>query len=214
MTSILDPIKPPFADPLTAWFHDRYRAGGTSMPSVSWMGVPMQKTPTDLWLYQELIVEERPEVIIELGTSSGGSALFLADMMLLTDNTGRGIVVSVDWQEDHSRPVHDRLVYVTGDTRSAITKDAVGDIVADCKNRRFLILDACHDYQQVKVELDNWVPMLRKDDILIVEDTDLGGPAWGLELFIKDSTRELAKIQGCDKFMLTYNPDGYWRMLN
>jgi cephalosporin hydroxylase len=46
-----------------------------------WMGVPCLKTPLDLWVYQEIIWEMRPEMIIETGTASGGSALYLAHLM-------------------------------------------------------------------------------------------------------------------------------------
>src|SRR5687768_17883515 len=39
---------------------------------------PILKCPTDLWLYQEMIHELRPDVIMETGTAWGGSALYLA----------------------------------------------------------------------------------------------------------------------------------------
>ena len=37
-----------------------------------WLGIPTQKCPLDLWIYQEIISEVRPDVIIECGTANGG----------------------------------------------------------------------------------------------------------------------------------------------
>src|ERR1700735_4179074 len=46
--------------------------------NTTWLGVPVNKFPTDLWIYQEILTELRPDWIIETGTSEGGSAYFLA----------------------------------------------------------------------------------------------------------------------------------------
>ena len=41
-----------------------------------WMGTPVMKVPLDLWIYQEILYELKPAVIVEAGTNRGGSALF------------------------------------------------------------------------------------------------------------------------------------------
>ena len=45
-----------------------------------WLGVPVQKNPLDLWIYQELLHSLKPDLIVECGTASGGSALFFASL--------------------------------------------------------------------------------------------------------------------------------------
>jgi cephalosporin hydroxylase len=50
-----------------------------------WLGTPTQKCPLDLWIYQEIIFEIKPDAIIECGTYGGGSALFLASICDLLD---------------------------------------------------------------------------------------------------------------------------------
>eukprot|EP00667_Euglena_gracilis_P027843 EG_transcript_34831 len=59
----------------------------------TWLGVPQQQDPSDALVIAELIMQERPDVIIELGTNEGGGALFYASIMELV---GHGIVVTVD----------------------------------------------------------------------------------------------------------------------
>src|SRR4051812_31456755 len=77
-------------------FHDlyyrRWAEGGQTI-SIGWLGYETLKCPLDLWIYQELIVAGRPDVIVETGTRFGGSALFLASVC---DQIGHGRVVSID----------------------------------------------------------------------------------------------------------------------
>ena len=39
------------------------------------MGVPCLKCPLDLWVYQEILAQVRPALVLETGTHRGGSAL-------------------------------------------------------------------------------------------------------------------------------------------
>ena len=49
--------------------------------SMWWMGVPIQKNPCDLWMMQQIIMETRPDYIVEAGTFRGGSALYFATIL-------------------------------------------------------------------------------------------------------------------------------------
>jgi cephalosporin hydroxylase len=53
--------------------------------------------------------------------------------------------------------------------------------------------------------------MLTRGDYLIVEDTNLGGPLWGLERYLaaQKGRFELDKVR--EKFLMTHNPRGYWK---
>ena len=76
-------------------FHLAYYDGWSERRTLdlSWFGYRAIKCPMDLWIYQEIIYETEPEVIVETGTHGGGSALFLAHMC---DLANRGRVISVD----------------------------------------------------------------------------------------------------------------------
>ena len=58
-----------------------------------WLGVPVQKCPLNLWIYQEILYEVRPDLIVECGTGDGDSALYLAYICGLLN---RGTVVTID----------------------------------------------------------------------------------------------------------------------
>src|SRR3972149_5646131 len=71
--------------------------GGT-WKNTKWMGVPIQKCPMDMIIYQELIYSIRPDIIIETGTKVGGSALFFAN---ICENKKVMVILDSDHSEDH-----------------------------------------------------------------------------------------------------------------
>lgn len=87
-----------------------------------WLGTPIQKCPTDLWIYQEIIFELRPDVVIETGTADGGSALFFASLF---DLIGKGRIITIDVQDVKERPKHDRITYLLG---SSTAKEIVEQV--------------------------------------------------------------------------------------
>ena len=62
----------------------------------TWLGVPIQKNPFDLWVFQEILHETRPDILVETGTAHGGSALWFASMFDLLD---RGRILTIDITE-------------------------------------------------------------------------------------------------------------------
>jgi hypothetical protein len=55
-------------------FHTWFYYSPTTWSHSFWLGVPIQKSPFDTWVYQEIIYETKPDVLVEAGTAYGGSA--------------------------------------------------------------------------------------------------------------------------------------------
>src|SRR6516225_2884214 len=91
-------------------FHKAYY-GSEVWFNTSWFGTPTLKCPLDLWVYQEIIHETRPDLIVECGTNKGGSTAFLGAML---DLIGKGRILSIDILEAPDRPSHPRIEYLTG----------------------------------------------------------------------------------------------------
>lgn len=81
------------------YYHDSHQTWRDTW----YRGVRILKCPLDLWQYQELIHELRPDVIVETGTAHGGSAYYLGD---LCHTVGRGQVVSIDIDSSADPPPH------------------------------------------------------------------------------------------------------------
>src|SRR5207249_3148061 len=99
---------PPKQDRIVRDFFELYHvqnAGGT-IHDTYWLGVPVVKSPLDMWIYQEILSAERPDVIVETGTAYGGSAYFMAT---ICDLVGTGRIVTVDIEARDDRPLHPRI---------------------------------------------------------------------------------------------------------
>ncbi|MCA9398612.1 MAG: hypothetical protein KC618_02600, partial [Candidatus Omnitrophica bacterium] len=58
-----------------------------------WMGVPAEKCPLDMWIYQEILFSVKPDLIVETGTYRGGSAFYMAS---LCDLMKKGRIMTID----------------------------------------------------------------------------------------------------------------------
>ena len=95
-------VSPSPASESIAQFHELYYgAAGQTWQNTFWLGVRTAKCPFDLWIYQEILWETRPDLIVECGTAWGGSALFLASVL---DQLGFGAVVTIDVATAPDRP--------------------------------------------------------------------------------------------------------------
>lgn len=52
-----------------------YESSWQTWKNTRWLSVNAYKTPFDLWIYQELIVSLRPQLVVETGTAAGERAL-------------------------------------------------------------------------------------------------------------------------------------------
>lgn len=179
-----------------------------------WLGVPILKCPLDLWIYQEIIFEKRPDVIIESGTASGGSALFLASMCDLVNN---GKVITIDIEDREDRPQHKRIVYLLGSSISKEIVSQVKGLISD-EDGVMVILDSDHHKEHVLNEIRIYHKLITKGNYLIVEDTNINnhpvypefgpGPMEAVEEFLKEN-RGFVADKNREKFYLTFNPKGY-----
>ena len=60
---------------------------------MKWLGVSMQQDPNDALVIQEMLWRVKPDVLIELGTNTGGGALYFASIMSLMSPRGRVITI-------------------------------------------------------------------------------------------------------------------------
>jgi cephalosporin hydroxylase len=181
-----------------------------------WLSVNAYKTPLDLWIYQELIVSLRPQLIVETGTAHGGSALFLATVC---DAVDCGEILSIDVSANPNRPEHDRITYVTASSTAPETLGLVAEHAHD-KAPVLVILDSDHTRDHVLAELRAYAPFVTPGSYLVVEDTNLNahpvvpsfgpGPTEALRAFLEERT-DFSPDADQEKFLLSFNPGGYLR---
>lgn len=177
-----------------------------------WMGTRALKNPLDAWVYQEILYDVRPTVLVELGSAAGGGTLFFCHMLDLLGLDAP--VISVDRTHKRFVAEHPRIRPITGDTRDP---DVIASVREACVGRRGLVIhDASHEAPVVLEDLRNYSPLVAPSSYLIVEDgvTDtLGGqpgPVTAVTRFLQESA-DFELDLGRERFLLTNNPRGFLR---
>ena len=153
-------------------FHRVFYASRQTHGMTFYEGIPILKSPLDLWVYQEIIWDLQPTLIIETGTAYGGSALYFARQF---DRVGTGQVLSIDLDPSDNLPQHPRITYLSG--FSSTLKSVVSAVgqVALGHPRVMVVLDSDHSKKHVLDELNGYAEFVTPGQFLVVEDTNING---------------------------------------
>ena len=197
-------------------FHKHYYDSKVWLGNTRWLGIPILKLPLDLFIYQEIIFDIKPDLIIECGTFNGGSALFFSSML---DLINKGKVISIDHVLRSNLPSHPRLTYIKASSTSDEALEKVkqlinpGDVVV-------VVLDSDHRKNHVLSELELYGKYVTKGSYLVVEDTNVNGhpilpdfgpgPMEAVEEFLLENN-EFMIDESKHKFFFTFCPKGFLR---
>lgn len=189
-------------------------SAGTGTIDLSWMGFHTLKCPMDMWTYQEILFETRPDVIVECGTRFGGSTAYLAALCDLLD---RGRILSIDIDARDGRPAHARIRYLHGSSVDPAIVRTVRDAVQSGE-RVMVILDSDHARDHVRAELEAYHALVTPGCYLVVEDTNVNGhpaypehgpgPMEAVQDFLAGHP-EFGADAGRERFLMTLNPSGW-----
>ncbi len=191
-----------------------------------WLGAPCLKSPHDMWMYQEILVETRPTLIIETGTAWGGSSHFLGcvfDAMHEADASHDGRIVTIDTLCREHEASHRRVEKIKASSLDPATVEQVRAMIGP-GDRVMLILDSLHNRDHVLAELRAYGPMVTPGCYAIVEDSNINGhpvytdyaPDQGPGPFeaVMDylaMTDRFEIDRSREKLYMTLNPCGYLR---
>jgi cephalosporin hydroxylase len=201
-------------------FHKLYFRLNEKKPGLqlSWLGHQTGKVPSDIWVYQEMMAEMKPDLIIECGTHWGGSALYLANMCQLI---GTGRVMTIDLYPKPNRPHHTLIEYITGSSVDPATIELVKSKAKDYKNI-LVILDSDHKQEHVYKEIKAYHSLVPVGGYLIVEDSFLGGhpshkehgpgPTEAIDQFLKENDSFVID-RSKERLLFTLNYRGFLKRI-
>jgi cephalosporin hydroxylase len=146
----------------------------------SYAGIPMTKFPEDLRVYEHLLWEMRPQVVIEVGVHHGSSLLWFRDRLATLERYGRAtatrvIGVDVDIAAAERRlgetdpSWSERIHLVHGDICEQGTVDRILAVVpprAPC----MVVEDSAHEYQTTLASLRGLSDLVPPGGYFVVED--------------------------------------------
>lgn len=181
---------------------------------LTYRGVPCIKCPFDYVLYQMIICNLKPDLIIEIGTNYGGSTLYMADLMNLS---GTGRVHSIDIADNAHELVraHERIeLFYNG-------WQQYNQDLAKQYGKIMVIEDASHYYADTLAAMNAFADLVTCGYYLIVEDgiiDDLGlskqyqgGPLKAITEFLPLHTEFEVDLSLVNFFgeSTTFNTKGY-----
>lgn len=183
---------------------------------MTWKGIDVAKTPEDMWLYQEAIWNLKPELIVEFGTSLGGTALFYADILDLIGSS-MAQVITVDIKETPNLPEHKRLTCLGGESSlSGEVEEFIRNAAVECSGPIMVIEDSDHTAAHVRAELDKYSDIVTPGSYFVVEDlswpeldTDVRKAMNGFLFDHPDFQVDATK----DKYLVTLAPGGWLKRI-
>lgn len=187
--------------------------------NVTYRGVKAIRSPFDYLLYQMIICQVKPDLIIEIGTNAGGGSLYLSDLQQLN---GGGVVHTIDIVDmvSHNLVINNKnIVRFLGGFQSYDIKNADG-----FKNI-LIIDDGSHTYEDVRDSLIKFKNLVSINSYFIVEDGILdelgyvgynGGPLRAIDEFLNNDSNYIIDRSFCDFFgkNATFNVNGFLKKIS
>ena len=198
----------------------------------TWFGRPIIQLPEDIMAIQEIILNTKPDVVIETGIAHGGGLVLYASLLELL---GKGTVIGIDIEireqnrkalEKH--PLFKRITLIEGSS----TEDTIfGKVSALCQSSKnvMVILDSDHTHTHVLRELELYSTLVKKNGYLIVFDTGIedvddnsypdscwgkgNNPKTAVWEFLKHNDRFIIDKETENKLMVSVAPDGYLKCI-
>jgi len=191
--------------------------GSATWREATWLGRPVARYPADLHVYQQLIAEQRPDVVVVVGDDEAlaGRASFVASVL---DGLGDGRVVAVGVHAA-AAPAHPRLTAVAlpGDAPEAGAR--VTELVG---GGSALVLLGLGANTRLLAAFESLAPLVPVDGYVVIENTVVNGRPVASSFgpgpheavvtllashpdFVSDPTRE--------RYTLTFNRGGYLKRL-
>lgn len=156
----------------------------------SWLGVFVQQDPSDAFAIQDMLWRVKPDLIVEVGTNTGGGAIFYATIMKAYNPNGKIVTLDVvpqprNWNvknahrcvgcivaTEHPWWNDGMITYIQGRVTDKETRDKVDGFVRDAK-KVLVIEDASHRYPDTLQNIESIYQWVSVDSYLLVQDTKM-----------------------------------------
>jgi len=185
----------------------------------TYFGIRTLKFPFDFWVYQEMIYELRPDVIVELGTYRGGSALALSHIL---EKIGKGRIITLDINHNEVPMIvrnDPRITLIQGDAVQSFPD--VQKLIADGE-KVLVIEDSSHTYENTLAVLRTYNSLIRIGSYFIVEDAICHhgiedgpnpGPYEAIDTFLSENKNFVAD-RTKERMVLSWNLHGFLKRVS
>lgn len=183
----------------------------------TYKGLQIKKNPLDLIIYEEILWKIKPTIIIEIGSSQGGSALWFRDRTQIMNLNTK--IITIDLNDKASKNLRNfkskNLICIIGNCNSSEILSKLKDYIF--KNDIVLVIeDSSHTFENTFKVLENYKNIVTVDSYFIIEDGicdilnigPLPGPMKAIEKWIINNPNYIID-RTLEKHIVTYNPKGF-----
>lgn len=141
-----------------------------------WLGVHAQQNPNNVWSYQQIFFETKPDFVIEAGTSHGGGALVWATLLAPINPRAKVLTIDIVDKLAAARKVpffQEKVEFFLGSSTSDQVVNAIRERVKGKK--AIVILDSDHAKSHVLREMELYCDFVPVGGYLLVQDTNVNG---------------------------------------
>lgn len=185
---------------------------------ITYKGIRYLKCPFDYVMYQMLISEVRPDLVIEIGTNEGGGALYLADL-LEANGGGEVHTIDIDNRSSTAAKVNPRIKFFHEGWQAY-------DLTMAAAFKKILVIeDSSHEYENTLGAIEKFAPLVTPGSYLIVEDGVVdalgfskrfgGGPVKAIRQFLPKHPEFVLDTRWTNMFgqNATFNTIGYLKRM-
>lgn len=172
-------LPPSVSTHLDSPVRDLWLARAEQHAADTYAGVRIVKFPEDLRTYEHLLWTMRADAVVEIGTRSGGSALWFRDRlrdMRTYGRIGESRVISIDVDLTLAQtamreadPDHDGITLLEADVCDPTLPDRVRDLLPDGA-RCLVVEDSQHVYETTSAALTGFADFVPLGGYFVVED--------------------------------------------
>ena len=202
--------------------------------SGSWLGAQTQQDPTDAFLIQMILYKVKPDLIIDIGTNTGGSAIYFASIMNYYNQNGRILTIdpknyTLNWyqgqenckdcQSPDSNPLWKKYIkFYQGYSTDRLIIDSIKKESLNATSV-FINHDGSHEAEVVFKDLKNYADLCTVGSYMVVQDTKLDrfrrvNPInKAIDGFIAEDSRFIIDRELELFFFYTQHPKGYLKRI-
>jgi cephalosporin hydroxylase len=143
---------------------------------MKWLGVHAQQNPSDVWSYQQILFETKPDFVIEAGTNHGGGALLWATLLSVINPEAKVFTIDIEDKHEAARQVplfREKVEFFLGSSTSEQVFNVIRERVG--KKKVVVILDSNHAKDHVLAEMLLYGDLVSVGSYLLVQDTNVNG---------------------------------------
>lgn len=146
----------------------------------TWLGIHAQQNPNDVWSYQQIFFETKPDLVIEAGANHGGGALVWATLLGPINPKAKVLTIDIEDKLAEARKVplfKEKVEFFLGSSTSDQVFKAISERAKDKK--AIVILDSDHSKDHVLNEMNLYGDLVAVGSYMLVQDTNIHGHPTG-----------------------------------